>query len=377
MNVPSSDDPCSAPIIRGSPTFASFSRHGGGFIAPGRFSPSPSPLPASPRFAPSQPPPLSLQTPRSEIHRRPSKMNLHVRVTREVEDGEMQSPRTGDSLTARTPRALMVPGRESLDDATPTPQSGRRRKSFNRGTNSSHVPAGMSGYRSTRSGSVSLNMSQRRPSLTITPRSNQIGDSHHTHASTVPELRLTEVDDKEELDEVEEETADDTSKHRSFLTGLSSAEVDAIRSNEAFWCDPTLASKHSLQVWCHFTRHQRPAGREARYLDGSSLVAIARLTVDRFIQIVREDLVRTNLKLTSDAKIHAALIKEMPHTYMGSRCGRSVDEMKVNLVPMLRKELDRDRDGRISQNDFLLQWQPIVTQLMTLPKPQQDLCVIL
>jgi hypothetical protein len=252
----------------------------------------------------------------------------------------------------------------------------------------------------------------------------------------------------------------------SLVRGLSPALSDALKSNPLLWSDPLMAQQYSDQVFAHYTSHLREyfVGREPKnqYMDGASLHRLASDSVDRFLQMYRETLRKTNRKFDEDA-IERALRKELPHTPMcqgvkpvklppsmraastksaavaqshesEAEINVSVDEsppssepapssgyhasaaapasssstaaagstsatspwqccgsfsslfaetyiplplLKSHIASLLRRELDKDRDGKVSRTDFNMRWQPTVRRLMNVEPPQKDLCVIL
>lgn len=115
----------------------------------------------------------------------------------------------------------------------------------------------------------------------------------------------------------------------------------------------------------------------------------------------------TNPKLSSD-EVEVALQKELPHTRIAAGVPRTahppqgdtvtsgglgkveaalrlaaaetfidIGVLKQHIGAQLRKELDYDRDGRISRTDFLMRWKPTVTRMQTIDKETKGLCNIL
>lgn len=200
-------------------------------------------------------------------------------------------------------------------------------------------------------------------------------------------------------------------------TGLDPAYYDLVRLNPLFWTDPDFAS-NADQIWCHYTTHLRAAfahkDRRDQHLDGASLTRLANDTVERFLERHRALIAKTNAKFSA-REVHAAVIKDLPHTAMAAGASFAslkkkptppqpkkaagsaatadesaaataaqpfegaalIAELKSHVSYRLRKELDKDRDGKISHTDFLMRWKPVVARLMFVEKQTKELCVIL
>lgn len=198
--------------------------------------------------------------------------------------------------------------------------------------------------------------------------------------------------------------------------GLDPAYYELVRLNPLFWTDPDFAS-NADQIWMHYTTHLRAAfqhkERRDQHLDHASLTRLANDTVERFLERHRALIAKTNPRF-SQREVHAAVIKDLPHTSMAlgasfaslktkqkpkpkkassASAAATADEstaaaqpfegasliaeLKTHVSYRLRKELDKDRDGRISHTDFLMRWKPTVTRLMYVEKQNKELCVIL
>ena len=168
-------------------------------------------------------------------------------------------------------------------------------------------------------------------------------------------------------------------------TGLDPAYYDLVRLNPLFWTDPDFAS-NTDQIWAHYTTHLRAAfshkERRDQHMDGASLTRLANDTVERFLERHRSLLAKTNPRF-GPREVQAAVIKDLPHTAMAMGASFAslkskrpklkksssssssaatadessqaqpfegaalISELKTHVSHRLRKELDKDRDGKI------------------------------
>lgn len=153
--------------------------------------------------------------------------------------------------------------------------------------------------------------------------------------------------------------------------------TEQLRSNPLCWVDPVFAAHATNEVFNHYTTHQRPSGREgAKYMDFSGLNRLATDVVDRFVQVYEVEMARTNPKFTPE-QVRAAVLADLPHTAIGGGLSE-LGDIKTRVFNLLKRELDRDHDSRVSRQDFIFTWKNAVTRLMQLPKVDtKQLCVIL
>jgi hypothetical protein len=199
-------------------------------------------------------------------------------------------------------------------------------------------------------------------------------------------------------------------------SGLDPAYADMVRANPLLWADPEFAALHPEQIFGFYTSHQKASfeRKEPRnqLMDIAALTRLANDAVERFLQRHRALIAKTNPKFTA-AQVESALLLELPHTPMGClgaamaaaaadrgegpggaagstttvpvlgislRKGPPPDplpDVKAGVLQYLKRELDKDRDCRVSKTDFLMQWKPTVAKLMKIDAPSKDICVIL
>lgn len=197
-------------------------------------------------------------------------------------------------------------------------------------------------------------------------------------------------------------------------SGLDPGYQDVVRANPLLWADPEWAVTFPEQVFGYYTSHQRSAfeRKEARHqlMDITALTKLANDAVERFLQRHRLLIAKTNPKFTA-AQVEQSLLLELPHTPMGCLAAAMADradapasasapgpglglglgglglrkgpppdplpDIKSAVLHFLKRELDKDRDCRVSKTDFLMQWKPTVTKLMKIDAPSKDICVIL
>lgn len=195
-------------------------------------------------------------------------------------------------------------------------------------------------------------------------------------------------------------------------SGLDPGYQDLVRANPLLWADPEWAVTFPEQVFAFYTAHQRSSfeRKEPRQqlMDISALTKLANDAVERFLQRHRILIAKTNPKFTP-TQVELSLLHELPHTPMGCLAAAVAErgegpasatspglglglgglglrkappadplpEIKSAVLHFLKRELDKDRDFRVSKTDFLMQWKPTVTKLMKIDAPTKDICVIL
>lgn len=151
-------------------------------------------------------------------------------------------------------------------------------------------------------------------------------------------------------------------------TGVPEEGLKLLEQDLHAWVDPLFAQKFAEQTWLHYNKQNK-------VMDNDTLQRLAQDTVRYFLKKYRAQVHAEQPKLKPEE-----VDKSVEIDRKAMLPGRDVDDAITRLRIKWLKDLDKDKDGKISKADFLHTWKFVnaaVFDATSNPKPKGFSCTIL